>query len=50
MVAVKEGVQVLEVRGDQAYVVGTVEDGAAVISTGVHRVVPGTPITVAQDP
>ncbi len=50
MVAVKEGVQVLEVRGDQAYVVGTVEDGAAVISSGAHRVVPGTPITVVQDP
>ena len=49
-VAVREGVQVLEVRGDQVYVAGTVEDGAAVISKGVHKVVPGTPITVVQAP
>jgi RND family efflux transporter MFP subunit len=45
LVALREGVEVLEVRGEQAYVIGTVSDGDRVVSMGAHRVVPGTPVS-----
>ena len=44
-VALREGVEVLELRGEQAYVIGTVSDGDKVVSMGAHRVVPGTPVS-----
>ncbi len=36
-----ENVQILHASGDRVYVTGTVRDGARLIATGLHRVVPG---------
>ena len=46
-VALREVVEVLHVSGDRAYVRGTLNDGDRVIGDGVHRVAPGTRVTVA---
>ncbi len=43
-VTVREGVEVLDIRGDQAFVRGTLTDGSRVVATGTHRVTPGTPV------
>ncbi|MEM9255579.1 MAG: efflux RND transporter periplasmic adaptor subunit [Pseudomonadota bacterium] len=43
-VAVREVVEVLEVRGEYVYVVGTLKDQERVIADGVHRVVPGVAV------
>ena len=50
LVTVREGVEVLEVRGDRAYVIGTLQDRARVVSRGVHRVVPNTPVAETGSP
>ncbi len=36
-----ENVQILHTSGDRVYVTGTVREGARLIATGLHRVVPG---------
>ncbi|RMF67763.1 MAG: hypothetical protein D6740_11470, partial [Alphaproteobacteria bacterium] len=36
-----ENVQLLHTSGDRVYVTGTVPEGARLIATGLHRVVPG---------
>lgn len=41
----REVVEVLELRGEQAYVRGTVGDGQRVIADGIHRIAPGSPVT-----
>ena len=43
-VTLREGVEVLDIRGDQAFVRGTLTDGSRVVATGVHRVTPGTAV------
>ncbi|MEM1050124.1 MAG: efflux RND transporter periplasmic adaptor subunit [Pseudomonadota bacterium] len=46
-----ESVEILTVRDDQAYVRGTISDGARIIVDGNHRVVPGMtvqPITAGE--
>jgi len=43
---VREAVEVLEVQGDMAYVVGTLIDGALIVAQGTHRVTPGVSVTV----
>ena len=40
----REVVEVLTVRGDRAYVRGTLSDAQRYVSDGVHRVAPGTAI------
>ena len=45
-VTVREGVEVLDIRGDRAFVRGTLPDGSRVVATGLHRVTPGTPVIV----
>lgn len=47
-ITVREAVRVLETRGDQVYVHGTLPDGSRVVASGVHRITPGTPVTVAE--
>lgn len=44
----REVVEVLELRADQAYVRGTLVDGQRVIADGIHRVAPGSPVTVLE--
>ena len=48
-VSVREAVEVIEIRGDQAFVRGTLTDGSRVVASGVHRISPGTPVVVAGD-
>ncbi|MCB1675173.1 MAG: efflux RND transporter periplasmic adaptor subunit [Halioglobus sp.] len=43
--AVREVVEVLDLRGDRAYVRGTLTDAAAVVASGVHRITPGSLVT-----
>lgn len=45
----REVVEVVHVRGDRAFVRGTLRNGDRVIADGVHRVAPGTPVRVAGD-
>jgi membrane fusion protein, multidrug efflux system len=44
---VRETVEVLEIQGDQAYVIGTLANGSTVVANGVHRTTPGTLVSVA---
>ena len=44
-ITVREAVEVLEVQGNRAYVIGSLPDGSRVVASGVHRISPGTPIT-----
>ena len=46
--AVREAVEVLDVRGDQAYVRGTLVSGSQVVANGVHRITPGTRVSVQR--
>lgn len=46
-VSVREAVEVIEVKGDQAFVLGTLASGSRVIANGVHRITPDTPVAVA---
>lgn len=41
-------VELLHTEGDRVYARGTLADGAAVVSTGVHRIVPGERVRVAR--
>ncbi len=38
---VSEAVEVLEVKGDRAFVRGTLESGVSVVASGMHRISPG---------
>jgi hypothetical protein len=44
----REAVEVLDIRGDQAYVRGTLASGSQVVANGVHRVTPGTLVSVQR--
>ncbi len=44
-----ENVQLLHTSGDRVYVTGTVRDGARLIATGLHRVVPGMLVRAEED-
>ncbi len=44
-VTVREAVEVLEIQGNRAYVIGSLPDRSLVVASGVHRISPGTPIT-----
>lgn len=46
-VTVREAVEVLEIRGDEAFVHGTLSPGSRVVASGVHRITPGTPVSVS---
>ncbi|MDH3994224.1 MAG: efflux RND transporter periplasmic adaptor subunit [Gammaproteobacteria bacterium] len=46
---VREGVEVLDIQQDQAYVRGTLEPGARVVASGVHRISPGTAILLEEN-
>lgn len=46
-IGVREAVEILEIKGDRAYVRGTLPDGSQVVASGVHRITPGTPVTIA---
>ncbi len=50
-VSVREAVEVLDVKGNLAYVRGSLAAGQRYITDGVHRVAPGTPVEplVAQE-
>jgi RND family efflux transporter MFP subunit len=43
---VREAVEVLETRGDQVFVRGTLAFGSQVVASGVHRITPGTPVSL----
>jgi RND family efflux transporter MFP subunit len=43
-----EAAEILHMRGDEAFVRGTFEDGAKFIPGGTHRVVPGQKVTVGR--
>jgi RND family efflux transporter MFP subunit len=45
---VRESVEVLDIQGDRVYVLGTLPAGARVVADGVHRITPGTLVTVAE--
>ncbi|MEH6589111.1 MAG: efflux RND transporter periplasmic adaptor subunit [Halioglobus sp.] len=47
-ITVKEAVEVIEVRGNKAYVRGTLRSGAEVIADGLHRIAAGTAVTVGN--
>ena len=47
--AVREAVEVLDTRGDMAYVRGTLPDGSRVIREGIHRVTPGVNVSPLED-
>jgi RND family efflux transporter MFP subunit len=44
----REAVEVLDTRGDQAYVRGTLASGSQVVANGVHRITPGTLVSVQR--
>jgi len=44
----RESVEVLDVQGDRVYVFGTLPDGAWVVADGIHRITPGTLVSVAE--
>ena len=46
--SVREVVEVIDLQGERAYVRGTLAPGARIISSGVHRVVPGTLVSIAE--
>jgi RND family efflux transporter MFP subunit len=47
--AVREAVEVLDTRGDMAYVRGTLPEGSTVIREGIHRVTPGVMVAPLGD-
>ena len=48
VVAVREAVEVLEIQGNRAYVHGTLPPGSRVVASGVHRITPGTRVSLAN--
>ncbi len=47
-VTVREGVEVLDIRGDRVFVRGTLADGSRVVATGLHRITPGTAVILQE--
>ena len=47
--AVREAVEVLDARGEQAYVRGTLPGGALVIANGIHRISPGSRVALGAE-
>jgi hypothetical protein len=47
-VTAREAVEVLDVRGDRAYVRGSLGDRQLFIADGVHRIAPGTPVALKE--
>ncbi len=47
-VTAREAVEVLDVRGDRAYVRGSLGDHQRFIADGVHRIAPGTPVVLEE--
>ena len=47
-VTAREAVEVLDVRGDRAYVRGTLGDHQRFIADGVQRIAPGTPVVLEE--
>lgn len=45
---VREAVEVLETRGDQVFVRGTLGFGSKVVASGVHRITPGTLVSLGR--
>lgn len=45
----REAVEVLELRGDQAYVRGTLGDGSEVVASGTHRLSPGSTVALEEE-
>jgi RND family efflux transporter MFP subunit len=45
---VREAVEVLDIRGDKAYVRGTLPGNVLIVASGVHRLSPGSPVSVAD--
>ena len=43
---VREAVEVLDIQGDKVFVRGTLPSGAQVVASGVHRISPGTVVTL----
>lgn len=43
---VREAVEILEVRGDLAFARGTLPSGSRIVANGVHRISPGTVVSV----
>ena len=46
--AVREAVQVLEIKGEFAYVQGTLKNNSRVIASGLHRLAPGSKIQAQE--
>ncbi len=44
---VRESVEILDIQGDRVFVRGTLAAGARVVASGIHRITPGTLVTVA---
>lgn len=44
----RESVEVLDIQGDRVYVFGTLPAGAWVVASGIHRITPGTLVTLAE--
>lgn len=45
----REAVEVLDVQGDRVYVRGTLASQALIVANGVHRISPGTLVTLQQE-
>ncbi len=50
LLTVREAVEVLETRDDQVFVRGTLAFGSQVVASGVHRITPGTSVSVQGAP
>lgn len=44
----RESVEVLDIQGDRVYVFGTLPDGALIVAQGIHRITPGTLVTLSE--
>jgi multidrug efflux pump subunit AcrA (membrane-fusion protein) len=45
---IRESVEVLDTQGDRVYVFGTLPAGAWVVAQGIHRITPGTLVTLSE--
>jgi len=48
-ITVREAVQVIDIQGERAYVMGTLTNGAQIVASGTHRITPGSPVTTRGD-
>ena len=47
-VVAREAVEIVHIETDRAFVTGSAREGALVIASGHHRVIPGQPVRIAQ--